>query len=98
MKFWQKQITKNRLTIASALLLALALSGALIFSFNQYKNQIIKEQEEQLLTIAQTVANSISLYLDFYFTDLEFLNTYEESYSQGKFFWNRATKSHSKII
>ena len=92
MKFWQKQITKNRLTIASALLLALALSGALIFSFNQYKNQIIKEQEEQLLTIAQTVANSISLYLDFYFTDLEFLNTYEEYLLAGQIFLEQGDK------
>lgn len=53
----------------------LLLSGALIYSFNDYKNQIVREQEDQLLTISKAVSNSISLYTDFYMQDLVDLKT-----------------------
>ena len=54
--------------------------------FNQYKSQIIKEQEEQLLTIAKAVSNSISVYTDFYFADLVDVNTYDEYQTAGRLY------------
>lgn len=57
--------------MAAALFLAAVLVGALVLAFREYRKLIIQTQEEQLMTIARTVSNNISVYVDFYFTDLQ---------------------------
>ncbi len=85
MKRWKEMNVRFHLGIAAAFALA-ALALALVYSFNQYKSQIIKEQEEQLLTIAKAVSNSISVYTDFYFADLVDVNTYDEYQTAGRLY------------
>ena len=86
MKRWKEMNIRFHLGIAAAFALAAALALALVYSFNQYKSQIIKEQEEQLLTIAKAVSNSISVYTDFYFADLLDVNTYDEYQTAGRLY------------
>lgn len=86
MKRWKEMNVRFHLGIAAAFALAAALALALVYSFNQYKSQIIKEQEEQLLTIAKAVSNSISVYTDFYFADLVDVNTYDEYQTAGRLY------------
>lgn len=83
MKRWKRQRIRFNLGVTAAFALAVVLTGALAYSFNQYKTQIIKEQEEQLLTISKAVSNSISVYTDFYFADLLDVNTYDEYQQAG---------------
>ncbi len=83
MKRWKRQNIRFNLGVTAAFALAVVLTGALAYSFNQYKTQIIKEQEEQLLTISKAVSNSISVYTDFYFADLVDVNTYDEYQQAG---------------
>ena len=86
MKRWREINVRFHLGIAAAFALAAALALGLVYSFNQYKDQIIEEQEEQLLTIAKAVSNSISVYTDFYFADLLDVNTYDEYQEAGKLY------------
>lgn len=86
MKRWRETNVRFHLGIAAAFALAAALALGLVYSFNQYKDQIIEEQEEQLLTIAKAVSNSISVYTDFYFADLLDVNTYDEYQEAGKLY------------
>lgn len=86
MKYWKRQNIRFNLWIASAFIVVVALSGAMVYSFNQYRTQIIKEQEEQLMTISKAVSNSISIYTDFYFADLVDVNTYDEYQEAGKIY------------
>lgn len=86
MKYWKRQNIRFNLWMAAALIVVVALSGAMVYSFNQYRTQIIKEQEEQLMTIAKAVSNSISIYTDFYFADLVDVNTYDEYQKAGRIY------------
>lgn len=86
MKYWKRQNIRFNLLIAAAFIVAVALSGAMVYSFNQYRTRIIKEQEEQLMTISKAVSNSISIYTDFYFADLVDVNTYDEYQKAGKIY------------
>ena len=56
---------------AAAVLISVFFICTLAYAFRQYMDQIVSEQEEQLLNIARAVSNSISLYTDFYFQDLQ---------------------------
>lgn len=84
MKFWKR----GRLPygLAAACLMTVFLAGSLAYSFKEYKGQIVKEQEEQLMTIAKAVSNSINLYIEFYFNDLDELNSYGEYREAGERF------------
>lgn len=86
MKYWKRQNIRFNLLMAAAFIVAVALAGAMVYSFDQYRTQIIKEQEEQLMTISKAVSNSISIYTDFYFADLVDVNTYDEYQKAGKLY------------
>ena len=81
MEFWKKE--KLWLSVCAALGVVVILAACLVYSFTSYREQIIAEQKEQLLTIAKAVSNSISVYTEFYFGDLEDLESYEEYQRAG---------------
>ena len=69
------------------------LAACLVYSFTSYREQIIAEQKEQLLTIAKAVSNSISVYTEFYFEDLEDLESYEEYQRAGAAYLRMGSKA-----
>ena len=75
MEFWKKERLWQ--SVCAALGVVVILAACLIYSFKTYRDQIIEEQKEQLLTIAKAVSNSISIYTRFYFDDLQDLKRYE---------------------
>ncbi len=75
MEFWKKERLWQ--SVCAALGVVVILAACLIYSFKTYRDQIIEEQKEQLLTIAKAVSNSISIYTEFYFDDLQDLRRYE---------------------
>ncbi len=75
MEFWKKERLWQ--SVCAALGVVVILAACLIYSFKTYRDQIIEEQKEQLLTIAKAVSNSISIYTGFYFDDLQDLKRYE---------------------
>lgn len=76
MEFWKKERLWQ--SVCAALGVVIILAACLIYSFTTYRDQIIEEQKEQLLTIAKAVSNSISIYTEFYFDDLQDLQRYED--------------------
>ena len=81
MEFWKKE--RLWLSVCAALAVVMILAGCLVYSFNSYRDQILEEQKEQLLTIAKAVSNSISVYTEFHFNDLNDLKQYE-AYEQAE--------------
>lgn len=91
MKFWKRG--RFPYGLAAACLMTVFLAGSLAYSFEEYKSQIVKEQEEQLMTIAQAVSNSIDLYIRFYFDDLDELNSYGEYQEAGEHYLKTGDKA-----
>lgn len=91
MKFWKRG--RFPCGLAAACLMTVFLAGSLAYSFKEYKSQIVKEQEEQLMTIAQAVSNSIELYIRFYFDDLDELNSYGEYQEAGEHYLKTGDKA-----
>ena len=71
---------------AAAVLISVFFICTLAYAFRQYMDQIVSEQEEQLLNIARAVSNSISLYTDFYFQDLQKMSQTSEYQDAGENF------------
>ena len=91
MEFWKKE--KLWLSVCAALGVVVILAACLVYSFTSYREQIIAEQKEQLLTIAKAVSNSISVYPEFYFGDLEDLESYEEYQRAGAAYLRMGSKA-----
>ena len=72
------------ISLAMVCIFAAALAAALAFSFREYREQIVSQQEEQLLTISKAVSNSISMYTDSYFADLNDISLYEDYQEAGE--------------
>ena len=61
MEFWKKERLWQ--SVCAALGVVVILAACLIYSFKTYRDQIIEEQKEQLLTIAKAgVQQHIHLY------------------------------------